>query len=171
MSGSLHSIGKGQQQRELTPEELAAKQAAIDAGREAVREEGRAQVRAEREQWADVIAKAAAKPLEAAHAAALKKDAEHYKAHLKAVREGRVALGVCIGLVVGSIASSAGIAYVFRDAQLLNASARAIEQRGGQDVLPAPRICDPALDDCGPDTNTRDSGYERPGREPRSAER
>ena len=153
----------------VTPISDAKRQEAL-AALERAREEGRAEVRAEREQWADTIAKAAARPLEAAYAAALKKDAEHHKAHLKAVREGRVALGACIGLIVGSLAASAGIAYVFRDAQLLNASARAIEQRGSVDVLPAPRMCVPGVDeDCLPDTVSRDSGYARPGREPASA--
>lgn len=150
------------QARQLRPEAQAALERA--------REEGRAEVRAEREQWADTIARAAAKPLEAAHAAALAKDAEHHKAHLKAVREGRVALGACIGLVLGSLAASAGIAYVFKDAQLTNASARAIEQRGGVEI-PALTICDPRFDQCLPDTNDHDGGVRRPGREPASAGR
>lgn len=132
---------------------------------------GEANVAAAIANAARVAVKEAITPLKDQFDASVTELRSFHGAHLKAVREGRIALGVCIGLVVGSIASSAGIAYVFRDAQLLNASARAIEQRGGQEVLPAPRICDPALEDCGPDTNTRDSGYARPGREPASARR
>ena len=150
-----------------------AKRAAIEAGREALREEGRDEVRATIVQEAVNASSAALQrqqaAMEAAHKDQTARETKHAAAHLKAVREGRLALGMCIGIVIGSLAASAGIAYVFKDAQLTSAAARGIEQRGGASVLPAPTLCDPATEQCLPDTNDRDSGYVRPGREPRDA--
>ncbi len=68
----------------VTPISDAKRQEAL-AALERAREEGRAEVRAEREPWADTIARATAKPLEAAHAAALA------EANKRALNEARSA--------------------------------------------------------------------------------
>ena len=144
----------------------AAKQAAIEANKEKLREEGRAQVRADVEGIARAAAEIGIAPHLKRFDETIQQERTHHKEHIKAVAQARLWLGACMGIVIGSLAASAGIAYVFKDAQMTNAAARGIEQRGGASVLPAPTLCDPAVEQCLPDTNNRDTGYDRPGGAP-----
>ena len=144
----------------------AAKQAAIEANKEKLREEGRAEWRPQIAGAVEAAVKAALAPSEKRFTETVTEMRAHHKEHIKAVAQARLWLGACMGIVIGSLAASAGIAYVFKDAQMTNAAARGIEQRGGASVLPAPTLCDPAVEQCLPDTNNRDTGYDRPGGAP-----
>ena len=154
---------------QLSPAAEAALATARESGRAQGIEEGRAQVRADVEGIARAAAEIGIAPHLKRFDETIQQERTHHAQHIKAVAQARLWLGACLGIVIGSLASSAGIAYVFKDAQMTNAAARGIEQRGGASVLPAPTLCDPAVEQCLPDTNNRDTGYDRPGRAPRSA--
>ena len=145
-----------------------AKRAAIEAGREALREEGRAQWRPYVADAVSAAVKEAIAPLKDQFDANITELRAFHASHTKAVGAHKFWRGFAVGgVLIAAIAC--GSAYgAWRDAQLVNAAGRAIEQRGGPDVAPL-TICDPAVERCLPDTVTRDSGVARPGREPASA--
>lgn len=150
---------------QLSPAAEAALATARESGRAQGIEEGRAQ-------WAEYVngaAEAAAFQANKAQQVALGAERAHHKRLLDAHGWGMLAYGAVGGLVAGAVAASTFIAYTITNQQLTTAAARGIEQRGGTSVLPAPTLCDPATETCLPDTLDRDTGYDRPGRAPRSA--
>jgi hypothetical protein len=138
-----------------------AKRAAIEAGREALREEGRAQ-------WKPYVAgaisaavKEATAPLKDQFDASVTELRAFHAQHTKVERAAGFWRGFGIGGVLMAALACLVTWTVAKDAQLTNAAARGIEQRGGPEI-PTLTIRDQD------DTNDRDAGYARRN-EPASA--
>lgn len=151
----------------ITPITDAKRQEAL-AALERAREEGRAQWRPYVADAVSTAVKEAIAPLKDQFDANITELRAFHASHTKAVGAHKFWRGFAVGgVLIAAIAC--GSAYgAWRDAQLVNAAGRAIEQRGGPEVQPL-TICDPAVERCLPDTVSRDSGVARPGREPASA--
>ena len=157
--------------RSLSPAAQAALASAEEKGRLAGVEEGKTLWRPF---LADAVATAvqeAVAPLKDQFDAAVTELRAFHASHIGEARKGAYWRGFAVGGVV-LFAVVCGAAYLaWRDAQLVSAAGRAIEQRS-EIALPLVRCPPGATDpDCLPDTVSRDSGYERPGREPASAGR
>ncbi len=142
----------------------------VDTAAEEGMEEGRAEWRPYVADAVSTAVKEAITPLKDQFDANITELRAFHASHIKAVGAHKFWRGFAIGGVVLAVIAGLSIWQVGRDMQLVNAASRGIEQRQGQDVLPAPRLCVPGVDeDCPADTVSRDSGYARPGREPASA--